>query len=330
MMVLSLVFLLLVLWTWFESASSQTARSLTTDLAEVDDTETKDEAAGSKQQLSYPFMNVLILGLDQNGLNDLILIACYNLENNDAILIAIPRDTYVSDQDWAEPDSGFSQLSQANYIGTYHLDEEVDYDQGALYTARWIEHLLQFPIHEYVSIDFDSFVELIDLISGVELYVDPGFADIWPDSSYSGLEPLPTGRHNLDGLQAMFYARFRGDRDSAEGRIPEPGSQSGDGDRIRRNQRLLAAIFKQAKGLNFFEQAGLIKELHSTVHTSLSIRTMTALYSNLSEFDIDKMVTIVLPGEFKEVYQENIDDYTHYYLLDMENIDTVLQGFGLK
>ncbi len=329
-MVLGLVFLLLVLWTWFESASYDTAKSLTTDPAKAEGSTTEGETAGTHQRLTYPFLNVLILGLDQSGLNDLILIACYNLENNDAILIAIPRDTYVSNQDWAEPGSGFSQISQANYVGTYHLGEEVDYDQGAFYTARWVEQLVQFPIHEYVSIDFDSFVELIDLVGGVELYVDPGFADIWPSRSLEGLAPLPTGKQNLDGLQAMFYARYRGDGDSPEGRVPEPGSQSGDGDRTRRNQRLLTAVFKQAANLNLFEQAALIRELHNNVNTSLKIRTMTALYSNMSDFDIDKVVTIVLPGEFKEVYQENIDDYTHYYILDEESVDTILQGFGIK
>ncbi len=330
LIVLSLVFLLLVIWTWFESATSTPPKSLTDNLTQTEEEPATSELTGSEKRLSYPFMNILILGLDQSGLNDLILVACYNLESHDIILIAIPRDTYVSDQNWAKPDSGFSQIGQANYVGTYHLQEEVDYDQGALYTAAWVEHLLQIPIHEYISIDFDSFVELIELIGGVELYIDPGFANVWPGRGYEGLQPLPTGRQRLDGLQTIFFARYRGDREAAEGRIPEPGSQSGDGDRIRRNQRLLEAIFRQAKGLNFLEQAALIRQLYDNVHTSLRLRTMAALYSNLDDFDINRVVNIVLPGEFKELYQENIADYTHYYVLDTESVDTILQELGLK
>ena len=61
-----------------------------------------------------------------------------------------------------------------------------------------------------------------------------------------------------------------------------------------------------------------------------SSNNISAFFKTRREINIEEVVTIVLPGSFEEVYQEQIDDYTYYYVLDHDEIEKVLQGFGLK
>ena len=259
--------------------------------------------------------NILLLGLDNNGVSDAILIASYNMETFESSIIGLKRDTFIEDQDWAPDDPEYSHLGFAHYFG---MIQENDYHQGGIYALLWIQHLLDIPIHGYASINFDGFVELVDEMNGVTIDVDPGFAE-------RENNPLPTGKQTLSGDQALVYARHR-----QNPRIPEPGSTSHDGDRVRRNQYLLQALVRQAKQLEEEEMLDIFQKLQDNLHTSLDDWDLLTLANLYYHNDLKEIETVVLPGESETLYDDDGEFISHFYYLDKAATKTILQDLGLK
>ena len=270
------------------------------------------------------FVNTLILGIDQDGLADVIIVASYNLYTNQVIITSIPRNTYVEEQNWIEPDLGASHLCFAHYAG---LGTDRNYQNGAVLTAYWVEALFGLAIHEYLTITYDAFIELVDLAGGVEVYVNPAFEGIKPNFFGRTVEPLPTGLQRLNGIQTFAFAHYRGYPDNP--RIPEPGSDSEDGDRIRRNQRLIKAALSQARSMKLSEILAITRQLPAMVHTSYTIFDLTALAPDLYKVNTEELTTIVIPGEMIEVFEEGSGENTHYFIVDFEKTKELLQSHGL-
>jgi polyisoprenyl-teichoic acid--peptidoglycan teichoic acid transferase len=259
--------------------------------------------------------SVLLLGLDNHGMSDVIMLLSYDMQTFDSSLISIMRDSFVHNQTWAAKDLGQDHLAWANYRG---MGQDDDYHAGAKLAAATIEDFLGIDIHAYASISFEGFVSLVDLIGGVELEVAPEFAN-----REGG--PLPTGRQRLDGEQALIYARHR-----QNPRIAEPGSSSQDGDRVRRNQRLLKALLEQCKTIETDQLMAIMEELDDHLHTSMEDWDILDLANLLYNRDTEAIETVVLPGEGELVFQELIEQEVYYYFINFEESDLILQELGLK
>lgn len=258
---------------------------------------------------------ILLLGLDNHGMSDVIMLLTYDMQTFDSSLISVMRDSFVHNQAWAAKDLGQDHLAWANNRG---MGQDNDYHAGAKLATVTIEDLLEIDIHAYASISFEGFVSLVDLIGGVELEVAPEFAN-----REGG--PLPTGRQRLNGEQALIYARHR-----QNPRIAEPGSTSQDGDRVRRNQRLLKALLEQCKTIETDQLMAIMEELDDRLHTSMEDWDILDLANLLYNRDTEAIETVVLPGEGELVYQELIEQEIFYYFIDFEESDLILQELGLK
>jgi anionic cell wall polymer biosynthesis LytR-Cps2A-Psr (LCP) family protein len=86
-------------------------------------------------------------------------------------------------------------------------------------------------VEHTVLVRFESFVTLIDMISGVDIDVPHPIDDTDFPDGHGGSDPLsiPSGRQHLDGALALRYARTR--------TIPAPGF-----DRTFRQQQLAFAV----------------------------------------------------------------------------------------
>ena len=290
-----------------------------------------EEVAETEQPLWKPAVpdtrsNILLLGLDRQGFSDEIIIASYDIETFESAIISINRSTYVSDQTWAKQHSGQNHLAWASNQG---MGGEGDYHAGARLASYTVEKLLGIPIHGYASIDHENFVKLVNLIGGVEIYVDLDFAAIKPTKSDNISNPLPTGLKSLNGEQAYFYARYRGGMQNYP-RIPEPGSQDAVSDRVFRNQRLLKAILDQCLTLEADELIDIAEELKNKVNTSLEDWDIIELVNLLFNQSPQKVEMVVLPGEEQIIYQERINKDIAYFFLDFMECDKILQELGLK
>ena len=260
--------------------------------------------------------NVLLIGFDERGLGDAIIIVSYNLETFESTLISIKRDTYVDFQTWSEAGHGHSALAWAAYVGTGYGGE--DYLQGAKQMAETVEELLGIEINSYAGITFTDLIVLVDLIDGVTVDVAPGFAERSED-------PLTPGRQHLTGEEALIFARHR-----SNPRIPEPGSLSTDGDRIRRHHQLLKAMFLQLGTLSANELLELLEKADQKIHTNMDYWEMLFFASVFYEQDPSLTETAVLPGELKTVYEDHLDQELEYFFLDLAECNKLLRDLGVK
>lgn len=100
--------------------------------------------------------------------------------------------------------------------------------------AGVIGNLVDLPIDHYVTVDMDGFVELIDALGGVDVYVDDAVCD--PTYRHAGVRGLEARRGwwHVTGPQALALARVRHDTGGS------------DFQRMRRQQDLLVAIYERA------------------------------------------------------------------------------------
>jgi LCP family protein required for cell wall assembly len=171
---------------------------------------------GGAQEVPDGPLNVLVLGVDENpgsevegSRTDTIMLVQVVPETGDVKLLSVPRDLLV------EIEPGVEDRINAAY--SYGGIEE---------TIGALQGYAQVPIEHYAVVDFEGFRDVINAMGGVEIDVED---EIPPKYG------IKDGIQTLNGAQALFYARYR-------------GTAGGDMDRIRHQQRLIAALRSKAFG----------------------------------------------------------------------------------
>jgi len=185
-------------------------------------------------------------------------------------MLSIPRDLWVPIPGYEE-----GRINTAHYIG--ELD---DYPGGgSALAAKTVQYNLGVPIHHYARVNFTAFEQLVDLIGGIDVYVEEEIADpIYPDEAH-GYDPLyiSAGWQHFNGEMALKYARTR-------------HTVGGDFDRARRQQQVVLAVFEQATRPDLLPQLAprapeLWNALQDSVATDLTLEEVIALAQLASEVD---------------------------------------------
>jgi LCP family protein required for cell wall assembly len=168
----------------------------------------------------------------------------------EAGVLSIPRDLWV-------PIPGFDdgRINTAHRLGGLY-----DHPGGGPGLAMdTVEYNLGVPIDYYARLNFQGFIELIDLIGGIDVYVEETIHDnAYPTADY-GTEVLhiEAGQHHFDGEMALKYARTR--------------HGSSDFDRARRQQKVMLAALERVTSLQVLPQlARKADNIYATLDTSLS------------------------------------------------------------
>ncbi len=113
-------------------------------------------------------VNILVMGIDarpgEEGpwRTDSMIVLTVDPVTKSAGMLSIPRDLWVP-----IPGYGEGRINTANYLG-----DAYDYPGGGpALAARTVQYNLGIPIHHYVRVDFGAFVQLVDLIGGIDIYV---------------------------------------------------------------------------------------------------------------------------------------------------------------
>src|SRR5215216_906454 len=173
-------------------------------------------------------ITVLLLGLDYRDYianegpprSDTMILLTIDPLTKTAGMLSIPRDMWVN-----IPGFQYGRINMAYFYG-----EGSKLPGGGPELARkTVEQFIGVPIQYYAQIDFNTFVEFIDLIGGIEIY----------NTEDLRLDPVGTGRdkirikccgwRELNGEKALAYARFRKDKE-------------GDIGRSERQQKVIIAI----------------------------------------------------------------------------------------
>jgi len=189
-------------------------------------------------------VNILVMGLDRRPhegelptRTDTIFILMVDGSTETARILGIPRDTWVD-----IPFRDGEGVDQGRINTVFARGESQNYPGGGPGLVKEvIEDTTGIPIDRYVMIDFEGFVEVIDELGGIDVYVteevnDPTYSRTELPGDYTPLH-FEVGSYHMDGQTALDYSRTRYD--------------SSDLDRIQRQQQVIFAAIDKALELDF-------------------------------------------------------------------------------
>ncbi|MCP4415429.1 MAG: LCP family protein [Chloroflexi bacterium] len=254
-------------------------------------------------------VSILLMGSDQRceedgpTHSDSMMILTIDPMGLSAAVLSLPRDLWVE-----IPDFGVDRINQANYLG-----EIYEYPGGGQALAvQTVETLLGVPIDFYVAVNFDAFVEVVDLIGGIDINVPEAIDDpAYPDRCY-GYDPfsIEANEQHLDGEAALKYARTR-------------ATFGGDVDRAGRQQAVILAIREQIFALDRLPQLiaqapQLWQTSQENVRTNMTLDEAIQLALLVQDIPRDSIDTAVL--DFNYVYNETTPDGRQVLVPVRENI----------
>ena len=239
-----------------------------------------DEETGEEVELEVEvpashkegFYNILICGTDDDGgRTDTIMIARLDTNDHTVALMSVPRDTLIS---------GNYSVPKINSV--YGSGGQGKEGMEALKTK--LAQLLGFEVDGYVLVKLDVFIELVDLVDGVEFdvpmrmyYTDP------TQDLYIDLQP---GLQTLNGEQAMGLVRFR------------KGYATQDIMRTQVQQQFLQALAKKYLSMTTLTKLPELANLFfDNVITDMTVGNMVYYGQELLKCDFDDMFTYTLEGE---------------------------------
>jgi len=184
-----------------------------------------------KKDSSGRFTNVLLIGFDtrENGglLNtDTIILASYDHENNNVILLSIPRDFHVEEFD------NMNWFAKINSI--YSSAEGTEKGLGIVALREAVERVTNKEIQYHAMVDFKAFVDIVDSLGGVDINVENSFTDyMYPNGYGYKTVSFKAGPQTMDGETALIYSRSRHSMHNNEG---------SDFARARRQQNVITAL----------------------------------------------------------------------------------------
>lgn len=227
---------------------------------------TKEVETATNQQLAGDVMNIYISGIDTYGpissvsRSDVNIIMTVNRATKQILLTTTPRDAYV-----AIADGGQNQYDKLTHAGVYGVDASV----------HTLENLYGIDIHYYTRVNFTSFLQLIDLVGGIDVYNDQEF------TSLHGNYHFPVGNVHLDSDQALGFVR---ERYSLAG---------GDNDRGQNQQKVIAALIQKLTSVEILTNySAIISNLQTSVQTDMGVETLMGLINDQLETGGSYTVTL--------------------------------------
>ena len=210
-------------------------------------------------------ITVLIIGLDARDVNesaprsDTMILLTIDPLTKTAGMLSIPRDMWVN-----IPGFGYSRINTA-----YSSGEGNKLPGGGPELARkTVEQFIGVPVQYYAQVDFNTFVQFIDRIGGIDIYNDE---ELRLDPIGPGQKIILTccGIRHLGGIKALAYARHR-------------KGDEGDFGRARRQQKVIIAIRDKVLDPAIFptliSQADeLYNEFSSGIRTNMPLDTAIQL-----------------------------------------------------
>ena len=211
------------------------------------------------ERKSKDFYTVLILGRDTGGggNTDTMLLASYDVTNQKATVMSIPRDTMVN-VPW--------DIKRINSVYNYYGGGE----KGIKALYKEISQLVGFEPDYQVIVEWEAVGKIVDAMDGVYFDVprDMNYEDPYQDLSIHQSK----GYRLLSGDDAMQVLRYRHDN-RKNGKML--GYPDGDLGRIKTQQGLLKAMIEQLMSLkNIAKVNEFIKVFNENVETDLSFQNM--------------------------------------------------------
>ena len=188
---------------------------------------------------------------------DTIILMTIDPVTRTAGMLSIPRDMWVN-----IPAFGYSRINTAWTIG-----EVTKLPGGGPGLAmETVSQFIGVPVHYYVQVDFGTFVSFINMIGGIDVYVDERMVLDPAGSGQDHFVLTPGDFRHMNGKRALAYARCRDE---------SKGCSGGDFGRAKRQQKVIMAIRNKVLDPAYFPQLlaqapQIYSEFSSGIHTNMS------------------------------------------------------------
>lgn len=227
----------------------------------------------------FDVKNILLIGTDgrndsERGRSDTIILLSVNENKHIATMVSVMRDLYVN-----IPNHGFGRINTAYSQG------------GAELLMDTFEENFGIKVDEYITVNFNSFVGIVDAVGGIEITLSDEEANEVNNilkNEVNELMGFPVeadflesgGTYRLNGRQALCYSRIRYVGDA-------------DFERTQRQRTVLNKIIDESKTMNPFRLDSLLSEALPQMTTNIE---KLSLYEYafkspfyLISFDIEQM-----------------------------------------
>ena len=203
-------------------------------------------------------MTIYVSGIDTYGpinsvsRSDVNILMTVNTETKEVLLTTTPRDSYVP-----IADGGNNQYDKLTHAGIYGVDASI----------HTLENLYGIDVNYYARLNFTSFLKLIDLLGGIDVYNDQAFNAHTNDGKH-----YPVGNLHLNSKDALGFVRER------------YALADGDRDRGRNQQKVITAIIQKLTSAEVLANySAVIQGLQESVQTNMPVEVMTDLVNRQLE-----------------------------------------------
>ncbi|OEH56412.1 transcriptional regulator [Oceanobacillus sp. E9] len=255
----------------------------------------KSNLRDSEVEINMDNITVLIMGVDtgikrgneDRSRTDSLLFASLNKKDKSVDLLSIPRDSYV----YIPSEGKNDKIAHAHAFG------------GTMGTIDTVENMLDIPVDYYVKLNFDSFVDVVESLGGIEVDVPYEFTESDSNDKKDAIHLMP-GEQTLNGEEALAFARTR--------------KQDNDIERGKRQQEVIKSIADKTLSVDsLFNIDKVIKSVGENMATNMSFSEMKSLFSYVAKGDDLKINTLNLSGS------DNMSNGVYYWMLDEQNLSNI-------
>ena len=214
------------------------------------------------------YKDIALFGVDsregalESGTNsDTIMICSINQKTHEVKLVSVYRDTYLDLTD-----------------GSYHKCNAAYAAGGAQQAVSMLNKNLDLNITDYVTVNFEALVELVDMFGGVDINLTEGEVQYLNDYLVEGRQVLGRecedvsgpGLQHLNGMQALAYSRIR--------------YIGMDYERTQRQRTVLEQLFGKVRDADIFTLNTAIDTLLPKISTSLSMTELLKIAAGAGGF----------------------------------------------
>ena len=153
---------------------------------------------------------------------------------------------------------------------------------GAKLTMKTIEDCFNVQVDHYVRVNFNSFVQIVDAVGGVDIDITDQEAKAlnWevPSNSMLIVNHVDPGLNHFDGYTALQYARLR--------------KIDNDWKRVERQRTVIQAVLNQVRNASVVELDNLLNTVLPLIQTNFTKSEIAALLVQLPGFlgcDVQQM-----------------------------------------
>lgn len=263
--------------------------------AEVSDFQAVNFTVSSSAPVSVTdhMVNIAVFATDEDGYRaDVNFLVNFNMETMAINLISVPRDTKVT----MTPDMTAYLESLDKYVpeqngvyGQCKLTELHAYAGSGnrnTFSTAMLENILDVDIDYYVKVNIDGFIDIVDAIGGVDMYVP---MDMYWDMSDTGgpIIDLQEGYQHLNGEAAEQLVRYR------------EGYAAKDLARIETQQAFMTAFMEKIMSTESLvnNMESLVKVALDNTESNITLAEAVGYLQYLPQIDLSKVTMVTIPGE---------------------------------